>query len=73
MAKRPKAQSRVTRDERKTPSATTEFQAPLPADDGKDKAAQSLGRRGGNARAKALSAQQRAEGARKAAKARWHR
>jgi hypothetical protein len=44
-----------------------------PADDGKNKAAQSLGRRGGNARAKALTAQQRTDGARKAAKARWDR
>ena len=43
----------------------------FPADDGKDKAAQSLGRRGGQARAKTLNAKRRAEIARKAAKARW--
>jgi len=40
-------------------------------DDGKDKAAQSLGRRGGKARAKALTAKQRAEIAKAAAQARW--
>jgi hypothetical protein len=43
----------------------------FPADDGKDKAAQSLGQRGGVARAKALNPKRRAEIARKAAKARW--
>ena len=40
-------------------------------DDGKDKAAQSLGQRGGKARAKALTKGQRAAIARKAARARW--
>jgi len=40
-------------------------------DDGKDPAAKSLGRRGGEARAKSLSAKQRSEIARKAAKSRW--
>jgi hypothetical protein len=40
-------------------------------EDGKDKAAQSLGRRGGKARAEALSKKERAEIAKKAATARW--
>ncbi len=40
-------------------------------DDGKDKAAVSLGRRGGKARAKALSAKKRTEIAKKAAERRW--
>ena len=40
-------------------------------DDGKDPAAKSLGKRGGEARAKALPAKRRAEIARKAAKSRW--
>lgn len=40
-------------------------------DDGKDKAAQSLGRRGGKARAEKMSAERRAEIARTAAKTRW--
>ncbi len=39
--------------------------------DGKDKAAVELGRRGGQARAKKLSKERRAEIARKAAKKRW--
>ena len=40
-------------------------------DDGKDKAAGSLGKRGGNARAKALTTTERAAIAKKAAAARW--
>jgi hypothetical protein len=40
-------------------------------DDGKDKAAQSLGRRGGKARAAALTKKQRSEIAKKAAAKRW--
>jgi hypothetical protein len=43
----------------------------FPAGDGKNKAAQSLGRLGGRARAKALSARRRKEIARKAAATRW--
>lgn len=42
-------------------------------DDGKDKAAVSLGQRGGKARAEALSKKQRADIAKKAAAARWKR
>lgn len=40
-------------------------------EDGKDKAAQALGRKGGKARAKKMTPEQRAEIARKAAEARW--
>jgi len=40
-------------------------------DDGKDKAAVSLGRRGGKARARALSAEKRSQIANKAAVSRW--
>jgi hypothetical protein len=40
-------------------------------DDGKDKAAQSLGRKGGRARAGKLTADQRSEIARKGARNRW--
>ena len=43
----------------------------FPADDGKDKAAQSLGQRGGRARANKLSARRKAEIAKKAALTRW--
>ena len=51
--------------------ATGEITEDFPSDDGKDKAAQSLGRRGVKARAKSLSHKRRKEIARKAAKARW--
>ena len=40
-------------------------------DDGKDKAAVSLGKRGGEARAKNLNSARRSEIAKRAAKARW--
>lgn len=40
-------------------------------DDGKDKAAQALGRKGGQARVKALSKRKRSEITRVAAKTRW--
>lgn len=43
------------------------------AEDGKDKAAQSLGQRGGKARAKRLSSKRKTEIAKKAAEARWRR
>ena len=42
-------------------------------EDGKDKAAQSLGSRGGKARAQKLSARDRSEIAKKAAATRWKR
>jgi hypothetical protein len=42
-----------------------------PADDGKDPAAKSLGKKGGAARAKALTQEQRQEIARKGAAKRW--
>jgi hypothetical protein len=40
---------------------------------GKDKAAAELGRKGGKARAERMTAEQRAEAARKAASSRWKR
>ena len=50
---------------------TGEEQDDFPADDGKDKAAQSLGQRGGMARAESLSPTRRREIAKRAAKVRW--
>jgi hypothetical protein len=50
-----------------TGEETEEFEA----DEGKDKAAQELGRKGGKARAEALSKKERSEIAKKAAAARW--
>ncbi len=51
--------------------ATGEEEEDFPADDGKDKAAQSLGQRGGKARAAILSKKRRKAIAQAAAKARW--
>lgn len=42
-----------------------------PEDDGKDKAAQSMGRRGGAARAASMTPERRSEIAKKAAAKRW--
>lgn len=50
--------------------ATGEIDDTLP-DDGKDKAAQAMGKKGGAARAASMTDDQRAEVARKAAAARW--
>ena len=47
--------------------------AETPTSDGKNSAAVELGRKGGVARAKHLSAMKRAEIARRAARARWRR
>jgi len=44
-----------------------------PTDDGKNKAAQELGRKGGAARAKTMTPERRAEIAKKAAASRWKR
>jgi hypothetical protein len=53
--------------------ATGEEVEDFGADDGKDKAAQSLGRRGGKARACALTPKRRSEIAKEAAKTRWRK
>ena len=50
--------------------ATGEVEDATP-DDGKDKAAQAMGRKGGAARAASMTAEQRAEIAKKAASKRW--
>ncbi len=48
-----------------------EDREPTPEERGKDPAAAALGRKGGAARAKSMSAEKRAEIARKAANSRW--
>jgi hypothetical protein len=53
--------------------ATGEEQEDFGPDDGKDKAAQALGRKGGAARAKAMTPERRSEIAKKAAAKRWKR
>ena len=50
-----------------------EDRPPTPEEQGKDPAAAALGRKGGAARAKSMSAEKRAEIARKAATYRWTR
>jgi hypothetical protein len=51
--------------------ATGEVEESFPAHDGKNKAAQELGRMGGKARAAGMSAKKRKEIAKKAAQSRW--
>lgn len=46
-------------------------ETPVPADDGKDPAAVSMGKRGGKARAAAMTPERRAEIAKAAAAKRW--
>ncbi len=53
--------------------ATGEIEEGTPTDDGKDPAAKSLGARGGAARAKSMTPEQRTEIAQLAAQARWRR
>ena len=48
-----------------------EDRPPTPEEQGKDPAAAAMGRKGGAARAKAMSAEKRKEIARRAAKSRW--
>jgi hypothetical protein len=50
-----------------------EDREPTPEEQGKDPAAAALGRKGGAARSNSLSAEKRAEIAKKAAQARWKR
>ena len=51
--------------------ATGEADEAFDADDGKDKGAQAMGRKGGKARAEAMTPERRAEIARAAAAKRW--
>jgi hypothetical protein len=51
--------------------ATGEIDESTPVDDGKDPAARALGKRGGSARAKAMTPERRTEIAKKAAAKRW--
>jgi hypothetical protein len=53
--------------------ATGEITETGEPDDGKDPAAKAMGRKGGTARAQRLTAERRAEIARKAARARWQK
>lgn len=52
-------------------SGQVDDRPPTPEEQGKDPAAAAMGRKGGAARARSMSAEKRAEIARKAAKTRW--
>jgi hypothetical protein len=74
MPKEPKGQKRpadAIGNAVKVIRMTGEEKEDFPADDGKDKAAQSLGQRGGKARARVLNPQRRSEIAKQAARVRW--
>ena len=74
MPKGPKGQKRpadVTGNAVRVINIATGEETEDAPDGGKDKAAQSLGSRGGKARAQALSSKRKAEIAKRAAKARW--
>ncbi|MGF1619325.1 MAG: RNA-binding protein [Rhodomicrobiaceae bacterium] len=75
MPKGPQGQKRpadaIARAVKVAKIATGEIEEDKPVDDGKDKAAQSLGRRGGKARAEKMTPERRAEIAKQAASARW--
>lgn len=76
MPKGPKGQKRpadVIANAVKVMRIATGEDADTPPDDGKDPAAKSRGARGGRARAKVLTAEKRAEIAKKAAASRWKR
>jgi hypothetical protein len=75
MPKGPKGQKRpadvVGNAVRVAKIATGELEEDYGQDDGKDKAAAELGRRGGKARAEKMTAEERAAAARRAAAGRW--
>lgn len=74
MPKGPKGEKRpadVIGNAVKIARIATGEEADAPEDDGKDKAAQEMGRKGGRARAEGMTPERRAEIARKAAAKRW--
>lgn len=72
-AKRPRDFSQAAKLVVDIATGQVEDRPPTPEEQGKDPAAAALGRKGGAARAKAMSAEKRAEIARKAAKSRWEK
>ena len=76
MPKGPKGQKRpadvVSNAVKVMKIATGEDEEEFDGKDGKDPAAQAMGRKGGKARAESLSAKKRAEIAKKAAASRWN-
>jgi hypothetical protein len=70
-AKRPRDPAQLAKLMIDIASGEVEDREATPEEQGKDPAAAALGRKGGAARAKAISKERRAEIARKAAKSRW--
>jgi hypothetical protein len=69
--KRPRDPSQLGKFIVDVATGQVEDRQPTPEEQGKDPAAAALGRKGGAARAKAMTAEKRAEIARKAARGRW--
>jgi hypothetical protein len=69
--KRPRDFSQAAKFVVEVATGQREDREPTDAERGKDPAAAALGRKGGTARAKSMTAEKRADIARKAAKARW--
>ncbi len=69
--KRPRDFSQAAKFVVDVATGQAEDRAPTPEELGKDPAAAAMGRKGGAARAKAMTPERRAEIARKAAKSRW--
>jgi hypothetical protein len=69
--KRPRDFSQAAKFVVEVATGQREDREPTPEEQGKDPAAAALGRKGGAARAKSLSAKKRAEIAKKAAQTRW--
>ena len=71
--KRPRDFSQAAKFVVDVATGQVEDRPPTPEEQGKDPAAAALGRKGGAARAKSMSAEKRAEIARKAAQTRWRK
>ncbi len=73
MTKRPRDPNALAKSIVDIATGQVEDRDPTPEEQGKDPSAAALGRKGGQARAKAMSAEQRAEIAKRAARKRWQR
>lgn len=71
--KRPRDFSQAAKFVVDVATGQAEDREPTPEERGKDPAAAALGRKGGAARAKAISAEERSRIARRAARKRWER
>ena len=72
-AKRPRDPAQLAKRIVDIATGEVEDREPTPEEQGKDPAAAALGRKGGVARSASLSAEKRAEIAKKAAQSRWGR